>query len=294
MGFISIPGPVFAMRSKPKNKQTLVLGEEMRNLIMLIAVGSVSLLSADQYSSCSSGQCGGGNYGQQPYYRQGSSDNYQQRSGYNQQRDRYRQDSRQDSRQDQYRQDQYGQDQYRQDRQDQYSSNDDYDHDNDDNDDNDGGDIAAQNDLALFKRIKQALSSYDDVFFVVNNGSVTLRGFVEKVDHKNQVEKNVRDIQGVKNVIDKIKSRDAAKSANASSQENAMGQDQAATPQDRQLNARIRERLSQWMSKKNIDSLVIRTNNGMVVLVGTVDKPEDAQKATEHVKAIEGVKRVEE
>jgi len=69
-------------------------------------------------------------------------------------------------------------------------------------------------------------------------------------------------------------------------------QDFASTPQDEQLNAKIREKLNgEWPFKGN-ETLGIRTANGAVVVMGTVDHIEDVQKIIDLIKDVENVKSV--
>jgi len=71
-------------------------------------------------------------------------------------------------------------------------------------------------------------------------------------------------------------------------------QDSAASFQDRQLNAKIRDKLSGGLFSKDYDKkIVLKTANGMVLITGTVDKDDDIQKVTDKVKDIEGVKSVD-
>ncbi len=74
---------------------------------------------------------------------------------------------------------------------------------------------------------------------------------------------------------------------------NAKGIDAATTEQDRQINIKIREKLRNWMAEKNLNALVIKTNNGEVVILGIVDKPEEIQKTNDQIKEIDGVKKVD-
>lgn len=70
-------------------------------------------------------------------------------------------------------------------------------------------------------------------------------------------------------------------------------QDSAATPQDRQLNAKIRHRLKNWLSSNDVEAIVIKSQDGNVIILGTVQKAEDAKKITDHVQSVEGVKKVD-
>ncbi|MBA3239340.1 MAG: BON domain-containing protein [Parachlamydiaceae bacterium] len=69
-------------------------------------------------------------------------------------------------------------------------------------------------------------------------------------------------------------------------------QDTASNTQDRELNAKIRNQLSDGWFSTSYETVVLKTNNGVVTLSGTVDKMEDGQKLVGDIKAIEGVKSV--
>lgn len=68
-------------------------------------------------------------------------------------------------------------------------------------------------------------------------------------------------------------------------------QDAAANDADRQLNAKIRQKLKGWFTN-SFDAVVIRTSNGVVVLSGLVKDTDDSKKVEEKVKSIEGVRAV--
>ncbi len=295
----------------------------MKQLFTIIILGSTALVSADQYygqPSCRSGNCQAGNRSQQ------ENQQYQNQPRYNSQQqgnssDRfvpryYQQDGNQaGSQQDGQRYNQSVNDRNngnnnRFDRNDRYNKNDNFnnndnDNDNDDGDDNDG-DNSASSDLAIFKNTQSALSSgmfsraFDNVFFEVDDGYVTLRGTVDTAANKTKAEESVKAISGVKGVTNKITASDSIKAGAGQtgalqnySGRTGMSQDSAATAEDKQLNDVIRNKLRQWLSTKNVDALVIKNQNGEIVLVGTVDKPEDVKKVDEQVKAINGVKRLD-
>jgi osmotically-inducible protein OsmY len=65
-------------------------------------------------------------------------------------------------------------------------------------------------------------------------------------------------------------------------------QDSASTEEDRQLNAYIRDQLSGGL----YDNVVIKTDNGVVVISGTLDRPEDVQKINELLKDIPGARTI--
>lgn len=158
-------------------------------------------------------------------------------------------------------------------------------------------------DQELGKKIHDALSSgwfskgYKNVSFDVINGNVTLRGTVDTLENKNKVEDNVKKIDGVKQVNNQLtiakESADAYSPAQLQELAKKYPQDVATTPQDRQLNAKIRDKLSNNWISKNYEMLVIKTANGVVVISGMVEKPEDIQDVNDQVKNVEGVQSVD-
>ena len=92
---------------------------------------------------------------------------------------------------------------------------------------------------------------------------------------------------------DYMESRKYAFGSEASTQDAQMnmnaGQDAAANDADKQLNSKIRERLSSARIK-GYETLVFRTNNGVVIISGAVDSPDDMQKINEKLKDIRGIK----
>lgn len=122
------------------------------------------------------------------------------------------------------------------------------------------------------------------VEFDVANGNVTLRGTVDSVDEKNKIEQDVRKIDGVRNVNNQIVVQ-ASKPGDYS-------QDRYNTDADRQLNTKIRSKLSGWFSTA-YDGVILQTNNGTVILWGTVKNIDDQDKLTTEVKGIDGVRSVQ-
>lgn len=66
-------------------------------------------------------------------------------------------------------------------------------------------------------------------------------------------------------------------------------QDFGTTFQDKQLNKQIRKAMSQGWHSDDYDRLSIQTNNGAVVISGTVANEEDIQKLKEELKNLKGV-----
>ena len=273
-----------------------------------MALGSVALVSADQYNQpygngadfCPSCNNGGGYYQDQPnngnYYQQNQRQSSQ---GYYQRNNQY------DYQQQVPRNQSYDQNQqyYQQQRNQSYNSSD---RDQQRNYDSTYGSRNSDNqrtasDPEINKKIQETLGSgwfskgFQNVSFDVNNGNVNLRGSVDTLENKNKVEDSVRKIDGVKQVNNQItivkENSDRYPDSQLQDSEKKYPQDFASNSQDRQLNAEIRDKLSGWFSK-GYETLVIKTTNGVVVISGTVDKPEDIQKINDQIRNIEGVKSV--
>lgn len=286
----------------------------MKKLFMLIALGSTSLLSADQYYQpygngdgyCPSCNKGGGYYQEQSnnnYYQQNqrqAPQGWYQRNDQNYQRNQQYDYQQQSNRNQQYNQGQPGNQRYNQQQgnqsyyQQQGNQQGNYAHNYDSQKGN--------NDQDITKKIQDALSSgwlskgFQNVSFDVNNGNVNLRGSVDSLADKNKVEDSIRNINGVKQVNNQINiaktNSDSYSDSQLQDSEKKYPRDTASTHEDRQLNARIRDKLSNgWFSKGN-ETLIIRTSNGIVIISGTVEKPEDAKKISDQVTGIEGVKSV--
>jgi osmotically-inducible protein OsmY len=153
------------------------------------------------------------------------------------------------------------------------------------------------------KEIRKALGSgwfskgFDHVTFHVQNGNVNLRGTVDSVESKEKIEEKVKSIKGIATVTNNITVVESGNAKIASDNdleksENKYPQDFAATYADRQLNARIRDKVSGGWLSKGYETLVLKTANGIVIITGNVKKPEEVQKITQELKGIEGVKAV--
>lgn len=137
---------------------------------------------------------------------------------------------------------------------------------------------------------------YENVLFDVQNGFVTLRGTVDSHESSRKVEDSVKKIEGVRQVNNQIAISKQGLTAYSDSQlndyEKKFPQDAAFDKQDRQINAKIRDKvISKWFSNGN-KKLALKTANGVVIITGTVDSSEDVQKVSDLIKEIEGVKSV--
>jgi osmotically-inducible protein OsmY len=174
---------------------------------------------------------------------------------------------------------------------------------NDNNYGSQGGDNQkSASDREINKKIQDTLNSgwfskgFQNVSFDVNNGNVTLRGSVDTLENKNKVEASVKKIDGVKQVNNQItiskESPDTYSEAQLQNSEKKFPQDTASNSQDRQLNAKIRDKLNNGWFSSGYETLVIKTANGVVIISGTVDKPEDVRKIGDQIKDVDGVRSV--
>jgi osmotically-inducible protein OsmY len=157
-------------------------------------------------------------------------------------------------------------------------------------------------DFEIGKRIHEKLNSgwfskgFNGVSFRVINGDVILRGNVDTIDDKNKVEDSIRKIDGVKRINNQIRIFKEVSDNYSDSQlqdsEKKYPQDSASSSQDRQLNAKIRDKLGSGWFSNGYENLLIRTANGVVTVSGSVDKDEDIQKINAQIKDIEGVRSV--
>ena len=168
------------------------------------------------------------------------------------------------------------------------------------------GEQKAAPDQELERKIKNALTSwfskeYQDVSFNVNNGNVVLQGTVNSAEDKRKAEETVRKIDGVRSVNNQIVVTGAKTAWNNQTSDNASKvkeeqqkypNDYAATDADRQLNARIREKLNGGWFSKGYDALILRTANGVVILMGSVDSNDDVKKINDQLKEVPGVRSV--
>lgn len=179
---------------------------------MLLALGSVSIASADQYYYGGQGYCPncpqGNGYSQDGYYQDGyyqggyyqnqPYQNYyyqgQNQQTYYQRDDRNYQQQNQSTNSNQ----QYYQQQGKQ--QQQYYA---YGTQNRDNQ-------KSVSDQDIKAKIQDSLNGgwfaqgFNNVSFEINNGNVTLRGTVDSMDNKNKIEENVKKMDGVKQVNNQI------------------------------------------------------------------------------------------
>lgn len=263
----------------------------MRKTLSIIGLGLVSVLSANQYYDSYRGQGPGpGYYQDQPgqgqvYYQ----DQPRQGQGYYQDQPRqdmyqggYRDDSRYDNAPSQRYSDQKG----------------------------DSRDSRNVPDQEISKNVQDLLEpgifsrGYPNVKFNVNNGNVTLRGSANTQDDKMKIEDNVKKIKGVRQVNNQMTLMEKQMSygdtstttsdmdAKVRDAEKNYPQDSASTEADKRINARIREKISDGWFTRSYEGIVLRTNNGVVTIVGVVDSRDDVQKINDKLKDVGGIRSV--
>ena len=157
----------------------------------------------------------------------------------------------------------------------------------------------------------------DTLFLETANGTVTIKGTVKEASDIDEIVESVRKVKGVKGVNIRLDIRpqhdddsDERYSGSNSNNKNnvadltqdriqkakyqpgAYNQDYAASEKDRQLNLRIREKLSTWFTSGYNDTIILKTSNGDVTLEGRVDNPEDIQRIVDSLRRIEGVNNI--
>jgi osmotically-inducible protein OsmY len=149
-------------------------------------------------------------------------------------------------------------------------------------------------DQELIKKVHDKISSgwlakgYEKVTTQVFNGSVTLQGSVPTWDDKEKLEKEIRNIEGVKNLNSQLRVEQNTRD-NSPRQ---FPQDTYANSVDDQLNKKIRDNVSAGWFVNSYKEIALHTSNGIVTLDGTIDNADDQQKLVEDIQKIQGVKAV--
>jgi len=142
---------------------------------------------------------------------------------------------------------------------------------------------------------------YEGLTVNIHNGQVVISGQVESIEDKNKILEKIKEINGVKRVTANIgilgakTNGDRANSESRSKAEelrNKYPKDRAATPADRDLQAKVRDKISGgWFGKEN-ETIVLVTENGIVTISGTVDRVEDIDNYNKKIKEVDGVKEI--
>lgn len=180
--------------------------------------------------------------------------------------------------------------------------------------------FGSENDRIIGQRIRDAIKGgwfskgYEQVNLDVNNGIVTIRGFVATLDDRRNVEDAVRRINGVNNIRNQLtvqaNNPDAA-NTNATTRSGQMNaqdndddeddeddddndypQDRAANASDQEINKRIRDAIGGGLFTRKFEGVVIRTDKGIVTLEGWVDSFDDQRKLSDETRKIQGVRSI--
>lgn len=149
-------------------------------------------------------------------------------------------------------------------------------------------------DQELTKKIRDKIGSgwfsrgYEDVNFRVNNGVVTLQGSVQTESDKEKVEKEIRNLNGVRSLNSNLMVQEKSKN----SKEREFPQDRASSKADDQLNKKIRDNISKGWLKDSYKDIGLDTNDGVVTLDGSIKNADDQQKVINDVLKVEGVRSV--
>jgi osmotically-inducible protein OsmY len=159
----------------------------------------------------------------------------------------------------------------------------------------DSEESAYGSDAELTKRIQDKLNpgwfsqGYQGISVNVKNGKVTLKGTVDTQIDKEDLEKDIRNMEGVRSLDSQLSVQEPGKAEDR--EENRYPQDTYSNKADQQLNLKIRDKISGilWDSYKDVS---LNTKNGVVVLEGRVSNLKDQQSLMNKIQKIEGVKSV--
>lgn len=144
----------------------------------------------------------------------------------------------------------------------------------------------------------------NNISFEVEKGEVLIRGKVNTPDERTKIEESIKKIPGVKNVKNEINSAQQPKTsqlmtgkskhigmADSTATVTKKENDIAKTDADKQLNKNIRDSLRKLKINK-IETIVLKSENGVITITGILETPEDVKKVTDQIKTVPGVKNV--
>ncbi len=157
-------------------------------------------------------------------------------------------------------------------------------------------------DQAVSKNVYENLYGYisdgnQNISFELNDGVVTLTGYVNTQKDKDKIERDIKRVDGVKQVINNIKVTDTKKLAyyqpktadnSTATKSSIKSKDYAALDNDKKINAQIREKLD----NRDFTDVAIITANGVVTLGGFVSNADEFVPFVFEIEKIEGVKKV--
>lgn len=133
-------------------------------------------------------------------------------------------------------------------------------------------------------------NDYKNISLKTANGVVTIEGNVATIEAKKKLNDEIRKISGVNSVNDFTQVKDQG-TREAAKEAAKYPQDRFASDADRQINNKIRDKISGWFTN-DYKNIALNTSNGSVSISGYVDSLDAQKKLTEEVRKIEGVKAV--
>lgn len=126
----------------------------------------------------------------------------------------------------------------------------------------------------------------------VANGQVTILGWVVRDQDRNDIKKDIKNVDGVKGVDDQLQVKESSDSSYKSDKKDPEYQAEKNDPNFK-LAEKIKDALKGGFFSTNYDTISFDLNNGVVVLRGTVDSPSAKKDVEDRVKNISEVKRVD-
>lgn len=151
-------------------------------------------------------------------------------------------------------------------------------------------------DTLLQQKIDDALKNnylkknYKQVNARVYNGSVTLTGSVETEQDRQDVEKRVHEVSGVRNVNDQLKVTSTSDIGYNDNDATTSTDEQTSTDMDLQKQAE--DTLKNNYIKKNYDMVVVTVSRGVVTITGPVDSDKDRQEILTRLGKIKGIANI--
>ena len=133
-------------------------------------------------------------------------------------------------------------------------------------------------------------NDYKNISLKTANGIVSIEGNVATVEAKKKLNDEIRKINGVSSINDfiQVKDQDTREAAKEAAK---YPQDRFASDADREINNKIRDKISGWFTNE-YKNIALNTSNGNVSISGYVDSLDAQKKLTDEVRKIEGVKAV--
>lgn len=161
---------------------------------------------------------------------------------------------------------------------------------------------------------KDTENKFSDIRVKVSNHIVTLSGFVDTLRDRQDLKNKISDIDGVKNIDDRIAVRNDGKRAidsfeSTRSLSNDTGRLTSIDPgrtstqveqntfinteaSDRALETKVRDALKPGYLTKGFQGVIAEAHNGNVTLKGTVETEKEKKEVTNKIQKIDGVKGV--